>query len=149
MHKVLFVCTANIYRSRFSEEVYNHLIRKLNLPSEAFSAGLKVGEYVTRKIYSPALQQLHYYKIKPKRKDEFSVHIDELTLTNYDKIICLDEAEHRPIVNRNLRLKEIKIDYWDIVDEPMVSSSISLPKCYKMVEDLVKEVSKKFISPKV
>ena len=87
MHRVLFVCTANIYRSRFSEEVYNHLMRKLNLPSEAFSAGLKVGEYVTRKIYSPALQQLHYYKIKPKRKDEFSVHINELTLTNYDKII--------------------------------------------------------------
>ena len=149
MHKVLFVCTANIYRSRFSEEVYNHLMMKLNLPSEAFSAGLKVGEYVTRKIYSPALQQLHYYNIKPKRKDEFSVHIDELTLTNYDKIICLDEAEHRPMVNRNARLNKIKIDYWNIIDEPMVSSSISLPHCYKMVEDLVKEVSKKFIQPKV
>ena len=149
MHKVLFVCTANIYRSRFSEEVYNHLTSKLNIPSEAFSAGLKVGEYVTRKIYSPALQQLHYYKIKPKRKDEFSVHIDELTLTNYDKIICLDEAEHRPMVNRNARLNKIEIDYWNIIDEPTVSSSISLPQCYKMVEDLVAEVSKKFIQPKV
>ena len=112
MHKVLFVCTANIYRSRFSEEVYNHLMSKLNLPSEAFSAGLKVGEYVTRKIYSPALQQLYHYKIKPKRKDDFSVHIDELTLTDYDKIIFLDEAEHRPLVNRNARLKKIKIDYY-------------------------------------
>ena len=145
MHKILFVCTANIYRSRFSEEVYNHLMRKLNLPSEAFSAGLKVGEYVTRKIYSPALQQLHHYKIKPKRKDEFSVHIDELTLTNYNKIICLDEEEHRPMVNRNSRLNKIKIDYWNIVDEPRVSSSISLPKCYKKVEALVNEVSKKLI----
>ena len=145
MHKILFVCTANIYRSRFSEEVYNHLMRKLNLPSEAFSAGLKVGEYVTRKIYSPALQQLDYYKIKPKRKDEFSVHIDELTLTNYNKIICLDEEEHRPMVNRNSRLNKIKIDYWNIVDEPKVSSSISLPKCYKKVEALVNEVSKKLI----
>ena len=62
MQKILFVCTANIFRSRFSEEVYNHLIRKRNLPSEAFSAGLRVGEYVTRKIYSPALQQLEYLK---------------------------------------------------------------------------------------
>ena len=145
MHKVLFVCTANIFRSRFSEEVYNHLMKKLNLPSEAFSAGLRVGEYVTRKIYSPALQQLEYFKIKPKRKDEFSVHIDELTLTNYNKIICLDEEEHRPMVNRNSRLNKIKIDYWNIVDEPRVSSSISLPKCYKKVEALVNEVSKKLI----
>ena len=141
MHKVLFVCTANIFRSRFSEEVYNHLIKKRNLPSEAFSAGLRVGEYVTRKIYSPALQQLEYLKIKPQRKEEHSIHIDELILNDYDKIICMDEQEHRPMVNSNTRLKNLKIDYWSIVDEPKVSSAISLPKCYENVESLVNDVS--------
>ena len=143
MHRVLFVCTANIFRSRFSEEVYNHFAKKLNIPSEAFSAGLKLREYTTRKIYRPALQQLDYFDIAPQRKDELSVHINDLDLTDYHKIICMDEEEHRPMVAMNNHRNKYNIEYWNIVDEPMVSSEISLPACYKKVNSLIKEFSKK------
>ena len=142
MHRVLFVCTANIFRSRFSEEVYNHFAGKLNIPSKAFSAGLRVGDYVTRKIYRPALDQLKYYNIDPKRRDDLSVHINDLDLKDYHKIICMDEEEHRPMVQMNDHLIKVKVDYWDIVDEPMVSSQISLPLCYEKVKSLIEEVSK-------
>ncbi|MEL1235412.1 MAG: hypothetical protein VXA61_01950 [Candidatus Neomarinimicrobiota bacterium] len=142
MHRVLFVCTANIFRSRFSEEVYNHFAGKLNIPSKAFSAGLRVGDYVTRKIYRPALEQLKYYNIDPKRRDDLSVHINDLDLKDYHKIICMDEEEHRPMVQMNDHLIKVKVDYWNIVDEPMVSSQISLPLCYKKVKNLIEEVSK-------
>ena len=142
MHRVLFVCTANIFRSRFSEEVYNHFAGQLNIPSKAFSAGLRVGDYVTRKIYRPALQQLEYFNIEPQRKDELSVHINDLDLKDYHKIICMDEEEHRPMVEMNDQLFKVNVDYWNIVDEPMVSSRISLPLCYKKVKSLVEEVSK-------
>ena len=144
MHKVLFVCTANIFRSRFSEEVYNHFAKKLDIPSEAFSAGLRVGEYTTRKIYTPALQQLKYYNINPSRKDDLSIHINDLDLNVYNMIICMDEVEHRPMVEMNDQLSMVNVDYWNIVDEPMVSSQISLPLCYKKVKTLVEEVSKTF-----
>ena len=142
MHRVLFVCTANIFRSRFSEEVYNYFAGKLNVPSKAFSAGLRVGDYVTRKIYRPALEQLKYFNIDPKRRDELSVHINDLDLKDYHKIICMDEEEHRPMVEMNDQLIKIKVDYWNIVDEPMVSSQISLPLCYEKVKSLIEEVSK-------
>ena len=142
MHRVLFVCTANIFRSRFSEEVYNHFAGKLNVPSKAFSAGLRVGDYVTRKIYRPALEQLKYFNIDPKRRDELSVHINDLDLKDYHKIICMDEEEHRPMVQMNDHLIKVKVDYWNIVDEPMVSSQISLPLCYEKVKSLIEEVSK-------
>ena len=142
MHRILFVCTANIFRSRFSEEVYNHFAENLNIPSKAFSAGLRVGDYVTRKIYRPALEQLKYFNIDPKRKDELSVHINDLDLKDYQKIICMDEEEHRPMVEINDQLMKVKVDYWDIVDEPMVSSQISLPLCYEKVKSLIEEVSK-------
>ena len=141
MHKVLFVCTANIFRSRFSEEVYNHFAKKLDIPSEAFSAGLRVGEYTTRKIYTPALQQLKYYNINPSRKDDLSIHINDLDLNVYDMIICMDEVEHRPMVEMNDQLNKTNIDYWNIVDEPMVSSKVSLPVCF----DKVMSVSKKIL----
>ena len=142
MHRVLFVCTANIFRSRFSEEVYNHFAGKLNIPSKAFSAGLRVGDYVTRKIYRPALEQLKYFNIDPKRRDELSVHINDLDLKDYHKIICMGEEEHRPMVEMNDQLIKIKVDYWNIVDEPIVSSQISLPLCYEKVKSLIEEVSK-------
>ena len=135
MHRILFVCTANIFRSRFSEEVYNHFAKKLNIPSEAFSAGLRVGEYTTRKIYRPALHQLAHLNIEPKRKDELSVHINDLDLKDYHKIICMDEKEHLPMVEMNDQLNKTNIDYWNIVDEPMVSSKVSLPVCFDKVKE--------------
>ncbi len=137
MHKVLFVCTANIYRSRFSEEVYNFFARKLELSSRAFSAGLMVGHYKTRTIYAPAMEYLNRLNIIPRRKDELSIHINDLDLDEYDKIICMDKNEHESMVNANKRLDGLNIEYWDIIDEPLVSRQISLPKCYKRVENLV------------
>lgn len=142
MHKVLFVCTANIFRSRFSEEVYNHLAIKKDLPTNAFSAGLKVGAYLTRTIYKPALDKLKLFKIKPLRSDDLSIHINEIELTDYKKIICLDKNEHKPMVEQNRNLKNIKIEYWNIIDEPMLSSNISLPRCFTKVEELIDQVSK-------
>ena len=141
MHKVLFVCTANIFRSRFSEEVYNHLVSQKNIPSKAFSAGLKVGVYRTRKIYRKALEQLDHLDIKPIRKNELSVHVDDLSLSDFNVIICMDEKEHKPMVKVNQKLKYIDVKYWNIVDEPKVSSDISLPNCYRKVEKLVSQIA--------
>ena len=137
MQKILFVCTANIFRSRFSEEVYNHLATRLNLSSRAYSAGLMVGHYKTRSIYTPALEQLKVLNIVPRRKDELSIHINDLDLTQFDQVICMDKDEHQPMVRKNKNLINLNIEYWDIVDEPLVSRDISLPQCYKRVEKLV------------
>ena len=141
MQKILFVCTANIYRSRFSEEVFNHLAMKKNISSRAFSAGLMVGNYTSRKIYYPALKKLKLLNITPLRKDELSIHIDDVKLKDFNKIICMDKNEHQPMVNENKKLKNIEIDYWDIIDEPLVPSNISLPKCFSKVQDLIKNIS--------
>ena len=137
MQKILFVCTANIFRSRFSEEVYNHLANRFNLSIRAYSAGLMVGHYKTRTIYGPALEQLKLLNIVPRRKNELSIHINDLDLKQFSKVICMDKNEHQPMVRKNKNLTNLNIEYWDIVDEPLVSRDISLPQCYKRVEKLV------------
>ena len=137
MHNILFVCTANIFRSRFAEEVFNFLAAEERIPAKAFSAGLKVGAYHVRKIHRPAVEQLDKFNIKPKRPNELSVHIDEEELTKYDQLICMDEAEHKPMVLSNSKLKEFNFEYWDIIDEPKVQSDVSLPICYSKVNELV------------
>ena len=139
MKDVLFICTANIFRSRFSEEVYNSLALNANISSKAFSAGLMVGKYKTRKIYEPALRQLELLKIEPLRKNELSVHVNDIKLDKYKKIICMDQNEHFPMVEANSKLKAYDIEYWEIVDEPLVSSNISLPLCYDKIKNLISE----------
>ena len=114
MYKILFVCTANIYRSRFSEEVFNYFAIKNNLSTRAFSAGLMVGSYKTRKIYKPALDELDRLNIDPIRAEEFSIHVDDIDLKNYNMIICMDEKEHKPMVESNSNVKEMNIIYWNI-----------------------------------
>ena len=146
MQKTLFVCTANIFRSRFSEEVYNHLANSLNLSSRAYSAGLMVGHYKTRTIYAPALEQLKLLNIAPRRKDELSIHINDLDLKQFDQVICMDKNEHQPMVRKNQNLINLNIEYWNIVDEPLVSRNISLPQCYTKVEKLVNRHSQELRS---
>tara|TARA_B100001027_G_scaffold179354_1_gene130727 strand:- start:230 stop:673 length:444 start_codon:yes stop_codon:yes gene_type:complete len=143
MHNILFVCTANIFRSRFAEEVFNFLALEERIPAKAFSAGLKVGEYHVRKIHRPALEQLEKLNIKPKRPNELSVHIDEVELTKYDQLICMDEAEHKSMVLSNSKLKKFNFEYWYIIDEPKVQSDVSLPICYSKVKKLVDDLKNK------
>jgi len=143
MYKILFICTANIYRSRFSEEVFNYFAIKNNLSTRAFSAGLMVGSYKTRKIYKPASDELDRLNIDPIRAEEFSIHVDDIDLKNYNMIICMDEKEHKPMVESNSNVKEMNIIYWNIVDEPLASSNISLPKCYEKIQELIYKVTEK------
>ena len=143
MYKILFICTANIYRSRFSEEVFNYFAIKNNLSTRAFSAGLMVGSYKIRKIYKPAMDELDRLNINPIRAEEYSIHVDDIDLKNYNMIICMDEREHKPMVELNSNVKKLNITYWNIVDEPLTPSHLSLPRCYEKVQDLIYKVSNK------
>tara|TARA_Y100000817_G_C16856198_1_gene544088 strand:- start:1752 stop:2186 length:435 start_codon:yes stop_codon:yes gene_type:complete len=142
MNKILFICTANIFRSRFSEETFNYLAKKNNLNYKAFSAGLKVGQYVIMKMAAKTIKHLDLIGIKPVRSNERSIHVDDLNLEDYQRIICMDKIEHYPMVQSNCHLKNLKIEYWDIIDEPKVKGDVSMPYCYKRVNDLILEIKK-------
>ena len=115
--------------------------RKNLVHTKAFSAGLRVGEYKTRKVYAPALQYLEKLKIKPSRADDLSIHVDDLDLDKFNIIICLDRDEHKPMIEANKKFCDYSVEYWDITDEPMMSYKISLPKCYDRVEKLFIKVA--------
>ena len=68
MYKVLFVCTANIFRSRFSEEVFNFLAKKNNIRATAFSAGLKCHDIFKNNLSScPGIFKYLWYRATKKR----------------------------------------------------------------------------------
>ena len=94
---------ANILEADLVKSIF--LAKKNNIRATAFSAGLKVGAYISRTIYPPALEYLNIYGIEPQRKDELSL-INKLNLNDYQNIICLDEVEHKPMVVENNKLNK-------------------------------------------
>ena len=48
---MLFICTGNVYRSRFAEAVFNHHAEQREIPWTAFSRGLAV--HLTEEDLSP------------------------------------------------------------------------------------------------
>ena len=76
---------------------------------KAFSAGLKVGQYVIMKMAAKTIKHLDLIGIKPVRSNERSIHVDDLNLEDYQRIICMDKIEHYPMVQSNCHLKNLKL----------------------------------------
>ena len=99
-------------------------------------------QYVIMKMSAKTIKHLDLIGIKPVRSNERSIHVDDLNLEDYQRIICMDKIEHYPMVQSNCHLKNLKIEYWDIIDEPKVKGDVSMPYCYKRVNDLILEIKK-------
>ena len=85
------------------------------------------------------LDNLKKLNIIPLRLDGFSKYIDDVDLSEYDKIICMYESEHKPMVLGKPKLQKSLFEYCDIIDQPKVKSEISLPKCYQKVKNLLSD----------
>jgi len=81
---------------------------------------------------SPAIQ----FGRNEKYRNRKNIDLDQ-----YDRLICMDKNEHKPMIQSDPHLCTFKFEYWDITDMPKVDSDISLPKCYKQVESLWNQVS--------
>ena len=136
--KILFICTGNYYRSRFSEAFFNFNIgttkyyaesRGLRI-SAADSWALRDGELC---IYSK--KELERLKIplsftSKKRK---SLSIDDLT-SSY-KIIAMDCEEHKPMIESKFPEWESKIVFWNVKDLEEADNgcdSLSPEECFDL-----------------
>jgi len=117
MKKILFLCTGNYYRSRFAEHLFNELAQIHQLPwyadSRALALQLGVNNIGNISPYTlTRLQQLGI-ALSCEREPQQVVAMD---LENSDKIIALDEEEHRPFVTHLFPEWTDKIDYWMVHD---------------------------------
>ena len=118
---VLFLCTGNYFRSRFSEELFNHWAARLNLNWHAESRGLmrdmsKLKAQNVGKISRHTLDALQMRGIKPRASGRWplSVNRDELEFAHLT--IALKEAEHRPMMDQHFPDLAERINYWAVDD---------------------------------
>ncbi len=143
MKKVLFLCTGNFYRSRFAEELFNALVQRAGLAWRADSAGLLVdhsndnlGPMSSNALRALALR--HSAVAPPLR---YPRQVRARDLAGADRVIALNESEHRFLLDELFPGWAKRAEYWHISDLNEAPPSVSLSAVERNIETLIQELS--------
>lgn len=135
---LLFLCTGNYYRSRFVELLFNHQALQEALPWQAESRGiaLELGVNNRGPISSAALAALHARGIVPPEPLRFPQQVQEADFHRAQRIIALDEAEHRPLLVQRFPLWLERVEFWQVPDVPRTAVADGLALMTSQVQEL-------------
>jgi protein-tyrosine phosphatase len=136
--KVIFVCSANYYRSRYAEIYFNWLADQEKLGWEADSRGLMVGTWgnigpISRHT-AEALERRGIPLAENPRDPK------PLTLTDLaeaDLVVAVKEAEHRALMAQQFPLWKDRIEYWHVDDLDCAQSHEALPHLESQIRELI------------
>jgi protein-tyrosine phosphatase len=142
MNRLLFLCTGNYYRSRYSEILFNSLASSHELDWQADSRGLALD--LTGGNLGPmakvAFESLVVKGIRCTSMKRFPIPVSQADFQAADLIIALDEEEHRPMMQVRFPDWENRIIYWLVHDLHLWASETALAAIDSQVNQLVKEL---------
>ncbi len=143
MQKLLFLCTGNYYRSRFAEHLFNNLAVKAGLDWQADSRGLALERGVNNvgPISPYALAQLELLGIKIAENERFPMSASDADFATADRVIALDESEHRPLMRDRYPQWEAAVEYWLVHDVDITPATTALTEIEKRIRQLVAELA--------
>jgi len=138
MKTVLFLCSANYYRSRFAEQVFNWLAESSGMQWRADSRGLMVGGWGNiGPISSYAVEGLRARGIPINGHNRFPRQVTHDDFANADLTIAVKESEHRPVMANQFPRWVDQIEYWHIDDLDCAEPEDALPVLAEHVRALV------------
>jgi protein-tyrosine phosphatase len=116
--KLLFLCTGNYYRSRFSEHFFNALAEEKKLQWRSDSRGLAIrwGTGNLKAISPHAINGLQQRGLTMSDNERFPIQAVDTDFETADKIIALDKYEHQPIMEKHFPRWSDTIEYWAVHD---------------------------------
>ena len=135
---VVFVCTANYYRSRFCEHWFNFHAESNGLNWRATSRGLRTW---MADGYGPiasfTVDRLAARGIPLNGQIRFPLSLSEADLRTADLVVALKEGEHRGMMLEQFPEWADRIEYWHVDDIDCATADEALPLCEAYVEALV------------
>lgn len=142
MNQVLFLCSANYYRSRFAEHFFNWLADNNGLRWRADSRGLKVGHWSNLgPISQYAVERLHVLRIPVPADPRDPRLLTEDDLVESDLIVAVKEVEHRPMIADLFPAWADRVEYWHIDDIDCAQPDAALPHLEGAVRALVERLA--------
>jgi protein-tyrosine phosphatase len=142
MKTVLFLCTGNYYRSRFAEELFNHRAAFAGADWRAQSRALAIerGRHNVGPLSPFALYGLKDRGVAAKGASRLPQQCTMVDLENADRVVALDETEHRPLVRERFSDWEHRIHYWSIADVELVKPHHALSLLDAQIDALIAEL---------
>lgn len=139
MRTILFLCTGNYYRSRFSEYLFNHWAEKQALNWRADSRGLSVKPDSNNvgPISKYARARLRGHGISLPSDLRYPQQVNAVDFEMAHKIIAVDESEHRPLVQRQFPSWEDHLEYWLVHDIDRVAPDAALEQLEQHIQQLL------------
>ena len=144
MKRILFICTGNYYRSRFAEILFNELCQQEKLPFWSFSKGLRLSKNNKGPISIHTKNYMSLLNSNISYLPRMPIPVDKFDFEFYDRIIALDENEHRPMMKSRYPKYENSIEYWHFVDDYVDGPENVLPKLENHVRQFIDELKKDF-----
>jgi len=137
MNHVLFLCSANYYRSRFAEHMFNYLAQENNLDWRAESRGIVAQSSFNPGRIAQATRQGLAARNIHLDDPRYPLQLTEEDLVNSDHIVALYEPEHRPMVSSYFAPWENKIEYWLVPDLDELDAASALALIEQKVQTLI------------
>ena len=134
---VVFLCTANYYRSRFSEYLFNALAEAQGLQWRATSRGLRTWMAANE----GPISSLTAYRLTtmgvPFDAERFPIALSAADLEGADLVVAVKKAEHYAMMQEQFPAWADEIEYWNVDDIDCATADEALPICQACVESLV------------
>lgn len=139
---ILFLCSANYYRSRFCEELFNHYSASQGLCWKATSRALldRPAERNPGPMSPLAVDFLRGRGVEPADHDRLPLQVTDEDFQMCEMIIAVHEAEHRPIVDTAWTLHRESVRYWHVADDHELPYGIALRRLDQHVDTLVRRL---------
>jgi protein-tyrosine phosphatase len=125
---VLFLCSANYYRSRFAEYFFNYHAKNKGLRWRADSRGIVVGRHNNPgPISRHTVERLDELGIHLNNDTRFPLQLTEVDLSAADLVIAVKEAEHREMLAEAFPTWVDRVEYWHIDDVDYADPNEALP----------------------
>ncbi len=138
MKEVIFLCSANYYRSRFAEHLFNHLAPAAGLRWRAQSRGLLVGFWGdVGPISDYTIEALTHRGVALEAQHRNPRPLTIGDLMEADLVVAVKEVEHRPLMREQFADWENQVEYWDVDDLDCATPDTALPYLEQRVRDLI------------
>jgi protein-tyrosine phosphatase len=138
MKQVLFLCSANYYRSRFAEHLFNWLAPKRKLRWRADSRGLDVDRWGDIGAMSSHTEEaLKEREISINGGNRRPQQLALADLTKSDLVVAVKESEHRAMMADLFPEWEDTVEYWHVHDLDCAEPEEALPLLESHIRDLV------------
>lgn len=141
---VLFLCTGNYYRSRYAEELFNHLASRAGLDWQATSHALAIelGKDNVGPMAWQTIDALTVDGISPVGVSRMPAVCTHDALAASDLVVAVKEAEHRALLAARFPGWEDRVTYWHVHDIDVAPADQALAELKAHVARLVRELER-------